>query len=97
MILKLRDREPLPVKARSRLYSVRSMHTDISLDLCDVERCLTDGACEVCHVGRYSLLLIRRCFNMKDFDLFMNCILFSTFACSYVYHTNMHGVNNVTK
>ena len=49
-MLKVRDREPLPVKARSRLYSVRSMHTD-SLDLCDVERCLTDGVCEVCRVG----------------------------------------------
>jgi len=63
--------------------------------MCDVKRCLPDGAWEVCRVGRCTLLLITRCCHMKSFDLFMNCILFGAFVDSYVYYTNMHGVNNV--
>jgi hypothetical protein len=97
VILKLCDTESFPVKARSHFYSVRSMHTDISLDLCDVKRSRPDGACEVCRVGRYSLLLIARCCNVKDFDLFMNRILFSAFVDSYVYNTNIQDVNKVKK
>jgi pyruvate formate-lyase activating enzyme-like uncharacterized protein len=71
------------------------MLIDISLNLCAVKRSRPDGACEVCRVGRSSLLLISRSCNMKDFDLCMNCILFSPSVDSYVYYTNMHGVNYV--
>ena len=82
MILKLCDRESLRVKVLSHIYSVRSMHTDISLDMCDVKRSRTDGVFEVRRVGRCSQLLKLRSCDMKEFDFFMNCILLIAFLDS---------------
>ena len=72
-------------------------HTDSSLDLCDVKRSRPDGACEVCRVGRPSLLLIPRCCKMKYFYIFINCMLFSAFVYLHVVYSNMHDVNDIKK
>jgi hypothetical protein len=48
VILKLCDSEPLQVQACSRLYSVWNMHTNTSLNVCDLKRSSPKGVREMC-------------------------------------------------
>ena len=57
-MLKLCDSELLQVQVCCHLYSVYSMHTNISLDLCDLKRSNPDEACEVYHLGWCGVLVI---------------------------------------